>query len=217
MEKTFEYYQVYKNILEMLRFRGYNISELEYNMDYTTFSALYGDIFNHGTSGSTDKMRFVVEHKTNPKDKTLIIFPKEDKVKIEHIQQNLCNMDQFGVGHCIIIYSETITSFANNTFNQIFKKPELGKNAFSGMFELFSISEVLNKPIEHNLVPKYTKLSEVEKTKFLKDHPFVKLSELQKTESSDPIASYYGLKKGDVVQVDSWESTGPYRRWSVIN
>jgi DNA-directed RNA polymerase I, II, and III subunit RPABC1 len=216
MEKTYEYYVVYKNILEMLEYRGCKVSELEKTIDFETFSALYGDIFNYGTTGSSDKIRFIVEKKNDPSEKTLIIFPKEDKVKIEHIQQNLANMDQFGVKHCIIIYSQTITSFAQNTFNDILKKPELGKNLLSGRFELFSISEILNKPTEHELVAKSKKLTEEEKAKFLKDHPFIKLSELPKMEASDVIASYYGLKKGDVIEVESWMTTGIQKLWQLV-
>lgn len=71
----------------MLLCRGYEISETETQMDFQDFCALYGEMFQNSSSNSADRLIMRLHKRDNPDDQTLVIFPKDDKVKIEMICQ----------------------------------------------------------------------------------------------------------------------------------
>lgn len=133
----------------------------------------------------------------------------------------MCKMNQLGLNHSIIIYYDMITSFANNTFNDettkradlILQGSKIGKGKYS--FEQFSVSQVLNAAVDHELVPKHRKLSEKEKEELLKKKSW-KLENLPKLDANDVISKYYYFQKGDLIEIKEIGLNGPYVHWRCV-
>jgi DNA-directed RNA polymerase I, II, and III subunit RPABC1 len=82
--------------------------------------------------------------------------------------------------------------------------------------QLFYQQELLVNVTEHELVPKHQVLTEGEKAELLKKYR-VKDSQLPKIQVEDPIARYYGVKRGDVMKiVRASETAGRYVTYRLV-
>ncbi|KPI89980.1 putative DNA-directed RNA polymerases II [Leptomonas seymouri] len=68
-------------------------------------------------------------------------------------------------------------------------------------FELFEEDELSVNITHHELVPKHTPLSEEELKEVLHAHA-LELAQLPRILSTDPVARYYGLERGQVVRIE---------------
>ena len=66
--------------------------------------------------------------------------------------------------------------------------------------EIFSQDELVVNITEHNLVPKHILLSQEQKIELLKKYR-VKEFQLPRISVEDPIAKYFGVKKGQILKI----------------
>ena len=101
----------------------------------------------------------------------------------------------------IIVYQKSMTPSASKIIQEMAPKYQL---------ESFQENEIIINITKHVLVPAHQVLSEDAKQTLLKRYR-LKETQLPRILSSDPIARYYGLKRGQVVKiVRPSETAGKY-------
>ena len=111
---------------------------------------------------------------------------------------------KFGAG--ILIYSTTLTSQASKIIQTI-----------SGQFriEAFAESELLINITHHELVPRHIVMTSEEKKELLARYR-LKETQLPRMQPADPVARYYGLRRGQVVKIiRKSETAGRYASYRI--
>ena len=68
------------------------------------------------------------------------------------------------------------------------------------VFEIFIMEELMVNITHHMLVPKHSVISAAEKAELLKRYR-AKENQLPKIQCEDPVAKYFGVKRGDVMKI----------------
>lgn len=177
-----------KVILKMLTIRGYAIDDPE----------------NFVNSQDEE----FLTHKTDDEDsKIFVFFPKiSTKVGVFTIRQYIKEMQDNEVNQAIVVVKDAITAFAKQVFAEA--KPLV--------IECFKENELLVDKLEHVLVPKHELITENEKKELLKLYR-AKETQLPKMLSSDPMARYFGARKGQVFKITRGsESSGNYIYYRIV-
>lgn len=151
---------------------------------YTTLSELLKDRNYDLQSDITTNSDFSVKHKLNGNE-LFVVFSEENKIGINYLKQIINNTDN----HFLIIYNNTITSFAKQYIESIKNK-----------IEFFTYEELQRNITKHHLVPKHYILTNEEKNHFLKDMK-VNTKHFPKCKITDPISKYYGCNIGDIMKI----------------
>ncbi|RUP42793.1 RNA polymerase [Jimgerdemannia flammicorona] len=180
-------WRVYKTIHELVRDRGYLVSQSELEMDLSSFKSMYAP------SGEVDRERltFMVQKKDDPTNQLLVFFPKDKSVGVKPIRKYVERMVTQGTQNGIIVYHQTMTSSANKVIQSMSAKYHL---------ESFQETELLVNITQHALVPQHIVLTPEEKKTLLQRYR-LKETQLPRIQLTDPVARYYGLKRGQVVKI----------------
>jgi DNA-directed RNA polymerase I, II, and III subunit RPABC1 len=147
-------------------------------------------------------------HKIDDEDsKIFVFFPKiSAKVGVFTIRQYIKEMQDNEVNQAIVVVKDAITAFAKQVFVEA--KPLV--------IECFKENELLVDKPSHVLVPKHELITEEEKKELLKIYK-AKDSQLPKMLSSDPVARYFGARKGQVFKITRVsESSGDYIYYRIV-
>lgn len=110
-------------------------------------------------------------------------------------------MNDQNCSRAVIIYRQSLTPSAAKVMSSMAPKYFLEK---------FSESELIVNITEHKLVPQHIVLSEEEKKSLLERYR-LKETQLPRILMDDPIARYYGLRRGQVVKIlRASETAGRY-------
>ena len=134
-------------------------------------------------------------------------FCPDNTIGIKHTRAFAHTLNTLKHASGILITIGPVTSSALRAFDPIV---ELGITA-----EHFREEDLLVNITRHELVPTHVLLSDEEK-KVLLDRYRLKETQLPRMQSSDPVAKYLGLKKGQVVKIiRKSETAGRYAsyRW----
>jgi DNA-directed RNA polymerase I, II, and III subunit RPABC1 len=156
---------------------------------------------------SSTEEEFLTHKIDDPDHKIFVFFPKVSaKVGVFTIRQYIKEMQENDVNQAIIVVKDAITAFAKQVFVEA--KPLV--------IECFKENELLIDKLEHVLVPTHVLLDEEEKKELLKIYKS-KEGQLPKMLSSDPIARYFGAKKGQVFKITrASESSGNYIYYRIV-
>ena len=189
-------FRVNKTLNKMMEDRGYIVEEsqkditfqewLEKNQNKTTINGLF---FKKDENKPDSIVRLYFE------------YLEASKISANDIGIFFTNMKEAKAETGIIIISGILTPQAKQKMMDI--NCELP-------VECFNISELMVNITEHFYVPKHELLSDEKKAMLLKRYK-IKESQLPKILTSDPVARYLGLRRGNVVKItrDS-ETAGKY-------
>eukprot|EP00116_Pleurobrachia_bachei_P011617 sb/3471879/ len=121
-----------------------------------------------------------------------IFFPEEEKVGIKTIKAYFTKMQQENIMRSIIVVRGGLTPSAKGGINDMAPKYHM---------ETFFETELLINITEHTLVPEHSVMSNDEKKELMQRYR-LKESQLPRIQTSDPVARYFGLRRGQVVRID---------------
>ncbi|EPZ34645.1 DNA-directed RNA polymerase I [Rozella allomycis CSF55] len=180
-------WRVHKTVHQMVHDRGYVVSQSELDLSLQDFLTKFGQ---NGMITETD-----------PTNQLYVFFAEELSLGVKSIRDFVDKMSESNVFRGIIIHRQKMTPPANKVIEQLSHKFTLEK---------FEESELVVNITEHILVPKHQLMSDEEKKELLEKY-HLKESQLPRILISDPVARYYGLKRGQVVKITrASETAGRY-------
>ena len=184
-EEKSKLFKVWKTLNKMMEDRGYSKNDNS-NLKYDEFIAKL----------NIDKKMYGIFAKVDPADPDNIIrtyyeYIPNQKINMENIKDFFELMKESKVNSGIILLSGKLSQQAKQKLSEINTQLQV---------EMFSLNELVVNITEHELVPKHILLTPEEKKKLLERYR-IKDSQLPKILSTDPVARYLGLTRGQVVKI----------------
>lgn len=120
-----------------------------------------------------------------------VFFPEDEKVGVKPIKVYTDRMRAEAVSNAIMVLRVDITPFAKQAVQEM-------SDAFR--IEHFKEAELLVDITHHQLVPEHLVLTQNEKIELLRRYR-LKETQLPRIQPNDPVARYFGMKRGQVVKI----------------
>ena len=178
-------FRVYRTISNMLDKRGYMVPKEMREFTPALFRERFGEF------PSRESLTILVEKADDENNQLFVFFCEDVKVGVTNIKVYTDRMRSENVDNAIMVLRVDITTFA--------------KHAVQGMCDSFRIehfkeAELLVDITSHTLVPEHQVLTQNEKSELLKRYR-LKETQLPRIQHNDPVARYYGMKRGMVVKI----------------
>jgi DNA-directed RNA polymerase I, II, and III subunit RPABC1 len=185
-DKKTRLFRIRKTIGKMLNARGYMVGQNELDLERDAF------VEEHGEDPQRANLTMQFPRRDDPADSIFVFFPDEEKVGVKTIKEYAKRMKDESVFRAIIVVQQSLTPFA--------KQSLLECQAQKFYIEQFQESELLVNITDHVLVPEHILLSDEQK-KTLLDRYKVKETQLPRIQMHDPVARYFGMRRGQVVRI----------------
>ncbi|KAJ3732165.1 DNA-directed RNA polymerase RPB5 subunit [Lentinula guzmanii] len=202
-DESAKLWKVNRTIHELVKDRGFSVSDEEINMDLATFRQSFSN-----QSGFVDRnvLNFFSNSIANPAEQLFVFFSDEKSVGVKTMRKMLLILEEKGIQQGIIVFPGNMTPSARKVIV-----------AMASQFRLeeFSESDLLVNITHHSLVPHHQVLSPSEKKALLEKYR-LKETQLPRIQLADPVARYYGLKRGQVVKITRpSETSGRYASYRI--
>jgi len=178
-------FRVYKTVSAMLHKRGYMVPRDMREMTPQSFVAKFGEM------PSRESLTILVEKADDESNQLFVFFPEDEKVGVKPIKVYTDRMKEEAVTNAILVLRQDITGYAKQAVQEM---------SDSCRIEHFKEAELLVDITEHTLVPEHVLLSVNEKAELLNRYR-LKDTQLPRIQRDDPVARYYGMKRGQVVKI----------------
>jgi DNA-directed RNA polymerases I, II, and III subunit RPABC1 len=178
-------FRVYRTICNMLTSRGYMVAPELLHMTPQMFRERFGE------QPDREALTILVEKADDETNQLFVFFTQDEKVGVRPIKMITDRMRAEGVSNAIMVLRVDITPFA---------KSALSEMADSFRIEHFKEAELLVDITKHQLVPIHQVLTQTEKSELLKRYR-LKETQLPRIQPNDPVARYYGMRRGQVVKI----------------
>ncbi len=195
---TVRLWRVHKTIHQLVHDRGYVVSQGELDMTLSEFIQTFG-----AGSSVVDRasLNFLVQRRDDVNDQLFVFFPDDSPVGVKPIRGYLERMNEQGVQRAIVVVKNTMTPSAAKVMTTMAPKY---------LLEQFTETELVVNITEHTLVPQHVVLTDDEKRALLIKYR-LKDTQLPRILVTDPIARYYGMRRGQVVKIlRTSETAGRY-------
>jgi len=203
LDETAKLWKVNRTIHELVRDRGFQVSDDEIHMDLATFRSHYAN-----QSGSVDRsqLNFFTNHQNNPMEQIFIFFSDEKSVGVKTMRKLLSILEEKNIQRGVIVFPGNMTPSARKVIVAMASQYKL---------EEFSEADLLVNITHHTLVPKHDVLTPEQKKTLLEKYR-LKETQLPRIQLADPVARYYGLRRGQVVKITRpSETSGRYSSYRI--
>uniref|UniRef100_A0A8C2MXT2 DNA-directed RNA polymerases I, II, and III subunit RPABC1 n=1 Tax=Cricetulus griseus TaxID=10029 RepID=A0A8C2MXT2_CRIGR len=210
-EETYRLWKIRKTIMQLCHDRGYLVTQDELDQTLEEFKAQFGDKPSEGRPRRTD-LTVLVAHNDDPTDQMFVFFPEEPKVGIKTIKVYCQRMQEENITRALIVVQQGMTPSA---------KQSLVDMAPKYVLEQFLQQELLINITEHELVPEHVVMTKEEYPLSCLPHPTLnsplRESQLPRIQAGDPVARYFGIKRGQVVKIiRPSETAGRYITYRLV-
>jgi len=208
--ETSRLWRVNRTVRQLCRDRGYLISDAEIEMTIEDFKASYADPL----TGVVDRAKicFAADRRaddealTENTERIYIFYARDKSVGIKVMRDFIEVLDSQKIQVGLLVHVGNMTSAATKLIQGI---------SHEYTIQHFAESELLVNITKHQLVPEHKVMTPEEK-KLLLDRYKVKETQLPRIQQADPVARYYGLKRGEVVMITRpSETAGRYVSYRV--
>ena len=200
-----------KTIIDMLELRGFNID------NYVNFSSEEINVMvkslDKKLSYEIMPLDIVVEHKEIEDKKCVVKYVHSQFRKLSKISIFVKEMIENGIVNenddLLFIVNDKINNI--ETFYALFEQLYLSDKVF---IQLFDLNKLLINITKHELVPTMRIVSEEEKLAVKEKYNVESMSNFPIILSYDPVAQFYGVKKGDLCEIiRKSETSGEYKAY----
>ncbi|CAH8369767.1 unnamed protein product [Eruca vesicaria subsp. sativa] len=186
--------------LEMLRDRGYQVTDTELSLSLSEFRSGFGE------KPDLERLRISVPLSSNPVKKILVVFMGSEPVTVKTVRAiHIQISGTVGLHGLILVLQSKINHFAQK---------ELA--TFPCPVETFPIGDLLVNITKHSGQPKIEILTKEEKEKLMSAHG-LEDKQVPMLKEKDSFVRYHGLKKGQVVKITySKEPVGSFATYRCI-
>ncbi|KAH0676619.1 hypothetical protein KY285_024420 [Solanum tuberosum] len=178
-------YKVRKTMMEMLNDRGYLVEEFEIKMSKQEFLQKYG------VNMKRQDLEILKAKRNNDEKKIYVFFPEGAKVGVKEMRPYAERLRQEEISQAIFVVQQKLTPKSHQFISEVSTMLHL---------EVFQEAELVVNVKDHAIVPEHQPLTNEEKKSLLERYT-VKESQLPRIQFNDPIAKYYGLKRGQIVKI----------------
>ncbi|ODV94992.1 hypothetical protein PACTADRAFT_50829 [Pachysolen tannophilus NRRL Y-2460] len=201
-------WRAYKTVKEMVKDRGYFITQEEIDISLEEFRS---NICDSMGIPQRKKMCFQAQPTAEALEKfedlgaLWVEFCEEPSVGVKTMRNFILHINDRNFTTGIFIYQSGITPSANKLIPSI----------EGASIETFEEGSLVVNITHHELVPKHIRLSKEEKKSLLERYR-LKESQLPRIQKEDPVARYLGLKRGQVVKIiRRSETSGRYASYRI--
>lgn len=184
--EMYKMWRIRHTVFQLCHDRGYLVTQDELDETFEQFK-----LQHEGRKPERAELTVLCAHHNNIDDKIFVFFPDEPKIGVRTVQSYVIKMEQEKVNRAIIIVRMGLTPSAKQAMKNV--APEY-------ILEDFLESEMLINITEHELVPQHILLTTEEKEELFSRYK-LKENQLMKILSTDPVARYYGYKRGQVIKI----------------
>jgi len=204
--ETYRLWRIRKTLMQMCHDRGYLVTQEELDQTLDQFKHQFGDKPSERKPGRSD-LTVLVAHNDDPTDQLFVFFPEDRKIGIKTIKAYCQRMQEENITRAVIVLQDGMTPSA---------KQALLDMAPKYILEQFLEAELMINITEHELVPEHVVMTNEEKAELLARYK-LKESQLPRIQAGDPVARYFGLKRGQVVKIiRPSETAGRYITYRLV-